>query len=577
MSNDSIDVSAQRMSCLLRAFWLVSGVLVVRLIYLQFGKKDECIYLSQKNYTATELLPALRGNFVDTYGHLLVSCRPVVDLYWVGKGNRFFTEEQKIILALLESTLGSNASLIARAERYKKKILLGKDVSLALLSRLYEASPADSCLHQEHRFTRTYPYGSLACHVIGYLNRFSFSGKSGLEAYCEQELQGKNGVVTSIKNAFGQSSGKQALQESKNGKTLSLTIDLPLQAQAEQLFSCQQSGVLLLMDPEDGALRVAVSYPGFDPNKFLDHLSSQEWEQMVAGNNPLLNRFSHAAYPPGSLFKLVTLAAGYEDGFVSDDTVINCKGSIEFCGRKYYCMRRWGHGMLTIKQALARSCNVLCYEIARMISIDRLAYYATLFGLGRKTGFILGEQPGLMPTSSWKRAYKKESWWQGETISASIGQSFVTMTPLQAARMVASIYQGYLVKPRILNDEEIVRDYLPIKEESLLFLRDSMREAVQSGTVKLLHSLKNFVIYAKTGTAQTCALDKVQGVRSREQQEHAWFASWFRYKNNKPLVLIVLLEHAGSSRYALDMAKKFFDHYQAIYEYRQKRKRTGAR
>ncbi len=569
MQDNLYEVRVFKIKSIIYFFWISVALIMIRLAYLQIGKNNELEQLGRKNYTITDTVPALRGNFIDCNGYLLVSCRPIAKLYWQGSGNRSLSLPQEELLSVISSALSAGSELaqtIRQAEKQKRKVLLREDVDLKVISKIYEQSTYKENLLLDHGFKRVYPYGSLASHIIGYLNRIDVEGRAGLERYFDNQLQGQKGYVTHIKNAVGKKVILQDQQQAQSGCTVQVTLDIRLQHLAENLFNDNQVGSLLVIDPEDGAIRASVSHPSFDPNLFLRPISTEAWKNKICVHNALLNRVSFATYPPASLFKLITLAAGCEEGIVDYDTKINCKGFVDFCGRKYHCMRRWGHGSLNIKQALARSCNIHCYEIALKIDIDTLASYAFEFGLGRKSNFLLGEDEGLIPTSAWKKRVKNESWWRGETISASIGQSYMKITPLQAARMIGAIYKGFLVKPRILVDEPIEKEMLSISPQTLEFLKDSMHEAVKTGTVKTLNSLEEFDIFAKTGTAQTCSLDKKIKNKTREQIEHAWFSGCFQYKDHRPLVIVAFLEHVGSSRYALMMAKKFFEGYKKLYE-----------
>ena len=153
----------------------------------------------------------------------------------------------------------------------------------------------------------------------------------------------------------------------------------------------------------------------------------------LAEKHPFLNRAFNACYPPGSLFKIVTLSAALENGYITPESYWFCNGLIEFAGREYHCSNKHGHGLLNTEQALAHSCNIMYFELAKRMNIDLLADYAHRYGLGLKTNVMFAEKEGLVPTNAWKRRVKKEKWWPGETLSAAIGQSYLLVTPLQIA------------------------------------------------------------------------------------------------------------------------------------------------
>ena len=198
------------------------------------------------------------------------------------------------------------------------------------------------------------------------------------------------------------------------------------------------------------------------------------------------------------------------------------------------------------------------------MKVDQIAHYARLFGLGEKTGIIFHEKEGLVPTSTWKLETKGERWWPGETLSVAIGQSFLAVTPIQIARMISSIFTASLTKPRILIDEPIQQQPLNLKPETLEFLQESMRAVVTKGTGHRVSHVKNIEIYAKTSTAQVSGLQKRN--LDTSYLEHGWFVAYFRYKEYKPLTLVILIEHTGSSRVPTITAKNFLIAYKKVMD-----------
>ena len=547
-------------------------VIIGRLFFLQVGQNQRFEILRKKNFLRVEKVPSMRGNVLDCKGHLLATNRPSFDLYWNGSGRfrlsaiqKKFLEKAKTIVG--EKTIdGSMERRIVRAERFSRNILLKKEISQDELCKISEQCGESSNLFLDRHFKRVYPYGFFASHILGYIRgnaEATLSGLCGLELKFQDDLQGEFGLVEHVINATGKKLYRTQSRPAISGNDIQLTLDVTMQSIAELLFSPGQAGAFIIMDPEDGAVRVMLSYPRFDPNMFLGPISQREWNENFSADSPLLNRAIHATYPPASIFKLVTLTAGLEEKVIDTDTEFTCCGYTLFYGQKYNCQRRWGHGVQTVKKALGASCNIPCYEIAQKITIDKLAAYAMRFGLGQSTNFLFRDKNGLVPTSYWKQAYKRERWWEGETLSVSIGQSFLLVTPLQIVRMVSSICSGYLVKPRILVDESVERYPLYVSEKTLDFLREVMKEVVQCGTARWLKDFTDFSIWAKTGTAQIISLKK-QMRGAKKQLEHAWFASYFSYKNEKRLAMAVLVENAGSSRPALKIAKNFFTIYKQV-------------
>ena len=547
-------------------------VILIRLFYLQVNQGEKFCELGEKNFLRTEFIPSRRGNVLDCNGRLLATNSPIFDLYWRGRGFRFASDQRNAI-EKLQKILGVDVvddlmvSRIKRAERFSRTLLVKSAISQDELCQISEQCSDSSNLYVDRRFKRVYPYKNLASHILGYLRRVrtrgGLEGLYGLERKFQDSLKGEVGYIRHVINATGKKLFQTEFRDAVAGSDVMLTLDLTLQSIAEILFKPGQSGAFIIMDPENGAIRALVSYPNFDPNLFLDHISEEDWNEKFTVDSPLLNRAIHSVYPPASIFKLITFVAGLEEGIIDTETVFDCKGFTRFCGQKYNCHRRWGHGLQSAQKALGVSCNVPCYEIAQKISVDQLAAYAMRFGLGQSTKFLFNDKSGLVPTSYWKQAHKGERWWKGETLSVSIGQSFLLVTPLQIVRMVASIGSGYLVRPRILLSEDEERYPLYVSESTLTFLREVMKEVVLRGTGRRLRKFTDFSIHAKTGTAQTVSL-KHQRKGSKKQLEHAWLGSFFSYKDKKPLAMVVLVENVGSCLPALQIAEKFFTIYKKV-------------
>jgi penicillin-binding protein 2 len=362
-------------------------------------------------------------------------------------------------------------------------------------------------------------------------------------------------------NSFGSNLYQEEVKHALSGKSIQTTLDFSLQHIAEQSFDADFSGALILMDPHNGALKALISRPSFDPMIFLEPLSYEQWHDLQQ-KKAFLNRAFNAMYPPASLFKLITISAALELGIIDENTTMHCKGYVRFAGRRYHCARRSGHGELSIPEAIAQSCNIPFYEIGKKISIDDLAHYAQRFGLGEKTHIMFNEEKGLVPTRQWKLETKGERWWLGETLSATIGQSYFLVTPIQVARMIASIFTGYLVTPRILEAESIQKTPLSLHAKTLKMLKRSLKSVVTQGTGAYVNKIEDLKIYAKTGTAQITSL--IKRAHNEQYREHAWFIAHFKHKNNDPLVLVLIVEHAGTSRIATNIAKRFLTAYSTL-------------
>lgn len=558
-------ILSERMRPILLCLFAALGTIVIYLFHLQISQSQLFSRLSKRNYLRTEHIASPRGNITDRNGALLVTNRPLYSLLWEGRGTRLTPAEhtalkQLLLLCKLDQEILPD---IEQAERRSQKYKLVNDISYEQLSEVLEKVPASKNLVIKETYERSYPHNNTACHIIGYLSvKDSLQGKMGLERLYEEDLQGHAGQKLKVTNAIGNPLHAHMVSHALAGKTLQTTLDLTLQQIAEDVFPSGYEGSMLFMD-EDGALEVVLSRPSFDPSIFLKPISHAQWN-LLQEKKSFMNCAFSACYPPASLFKLVTLAAGLETGIVTPHTPWHCKGYTDFKGRHYHCNNNTVHGQISTKQAFAQSCNQPFYEIGKRLSIDTLARYAQDLGLGSKTGILFPEQSGLVPTSQWKKRVKNEPWWPGETLSAAIGQSSLLVTPLQIACLVSALCTGYRVRPRILTDEPIVHELLSIKPSTLMYIQECLQGVIIQGTGSTLASLKGFKLKGKSGTAQVRS--RHTDVMRRKDMPHGYFTAHVQYRNEKPRTLVIFIEHAGSSSHAIRVAYNFLARYALAIE-----------
>lgn len=543
---------------------LCASVIIARLFYLQVIHALIFFKKSQQNFLRFEQILSPRGAILDIHGIPLATNRPIVTLCFKGSGNKNLVQRQKDALSLLnsflEQSIDEHMPAIADAERRSQKIVIASDISFEQLSKILEQFPNHPNITVETHFKRFYPHANLACHILGYINNLQqeSTGKMGLEKKYEEELKGIPGKQVKTINSVGKFMAVEEISKASAGKNLQTTIDFNIQKIAEEIFPENYRGTCIIMNPQNGSVITLLSRPAFDPNIFLSPLNNETWEALQE-TKPFLNRACNVSYPPASLFKLVSLAAALEHNLTTEETIWHCNGHSQFGGRTYYCNNHQGHGSLTTQQALAKSCNIPFYEIGKRIKIDILADYARRFGLGEKTNIALPEETGFIPTAAWKRTVYKEPWWPGETLSAMIGQGYLLATPIQMVCMIGAICEGELVTPRILQEEPIQKKPLAILPKTRKFLKKSMKRVVKDGTGRRLNKIRNMRMYAKTGTAQVSSLSLRE--KDEKYREHAWFVTHFKYKDNPPLVFLVLVENAGLSVFATNIAKNFIIKY----------------
>jgi penicillin-binding protein 2 len=317
------------------------------------------------------------------------------------------------------------------------------------------------------------------------------------------------------------------------------------------------------LDPRTGDVLAMVSQPSFDPNIFAHGIRAAEWQALVENpHHPLTNRTIQGQYPPGSTFKIIIAAAALEEGVINPFTGIYCGGAIQFGDRDFRCWKPGGHGEMFVHDALVHSCDVFFYQVGQRLGVELIAEYARKFGLGVPTGIGLEhEKGGLVPDSQWKLRRFDEPWYAGETLSVSIGQGYVTSTPMQLAQLIAATGVGARYRPRILSrietaEGDIVREIepelqepLPARKLTLDLVREALFDVVNSehGTGKAAQ-LAEVAVAGKTGTSQVV---KLTGSRKESEKlpwkhrDHAWFVAYAPAE--KPVIAIAaVLEHAGS-------------------------------
>lgn len=564
---------SQKIVSVLFCTGIAFGVLFLRLFYLQVIEQHSLFLQSQKNYLRFEKIAPLRGNIIDRNGELLATNKPTTHVYWKGTGNARLTQEQLSLLNTIaiiteqpiiidEDSLQS----ILHTEKYRGEILLAQDLSLEQISQIEEQLAGAPNIFLSTSCKRTYPFKNRASHILGYLGALQTPsiGKMGLEKVYDDQLHGTDGRRLKKINSVGTPLSHIDVEKALTGQTIQTTLDIGLQDIAETIFPTDKAGVVLIMDPQDGDILALVSRPDFDPNMFLNPITQEEWHALQE-EKPFLNRAFGACYPPGSLFKLVTASAALEHGIITPESTCYCQGFLNFCGRDYHCHCKTGHGTLSSTQAIAKSCDILFYDIAKRLHVDIIAEYAARYGFGEPTGSSFPEKKGLVPSSAWKKKALKERWWTGETLSMAIGQSYLLVSPIQAARLIGSIFTRHLVRPRIVLDEPIEKTPLNIRPETLSFLRNSMRFAVtEGGTGRAVSRVKDIEIYGKTSTAQVSALEKRE--LGGKYLEHGWFAAYLRYKDQRPMVIVILVENIGSSYVATALVRDFLVQYKRMID-----------
>ena len=432
---------------------------------------------------------------------------------------------------------------------------------------------------------RLYPQDGMMAHVIGYTGEISEAeldnpefarldpgaviGKFGIERQYNGTLMGVDGQKQVVVDNRG-----QVRQELKNkpavpGKDLCLTIDLDLQVVAELAME-GKNGAVVALDPRTGEVLAMVSRPTFDPNKFAVRIKSRDWKE-ITGNpdNPLLNRAIQAQLAPGSTFKPIMALAGLESGTVDDKWTVHCPGGAIFYGHYYHCHLKGGHGTVALHKGIVDSCDVYFYTLGNKMGIDKIDAYEDIVGYGHKTGVDLpNEMEGTAPSEKWKLRTQRQKWYAGETISLSIGQGALTVTPIQLARAIGGIAMGgqwrqpHLVKSPEWKDKPVEWSLDPANVKDVV---DGMCGVVnEAGATGVRAALPGIEVCGKTGTAQVASEDYVKAHKGDSQnlKDNAWFVG-FAPGRAPEIVVAALFEHGAESKFAApivrDVIKAYFD------------------
>lgn len=577
------EIGIYRQRCYIFAFVLVLTLtmLGVRLWYLQVIKGEEMRAKSERNRVRYLRIQPPRGKILDRFGRVIAGVRPGYNLCLI----RQEIKDQDIepLLAKLAPIIKEDMAAIrgrlhvSRSEPKYLPIVLARNLDWETLcyveAHLYELPG----VMIEIAPAREYSNGNLAPHFIGYLGEVSEEelkqeayanakagdvvGKLGVEARYNQELMGIAGSRVLEVDAVGRMERELESKPYVVGSDVYLTIDLELQKAAEEAME-GQVGAVVAMEATTGRILAMVSSPKFDPSVFEGGLSQQQWKELNDPlYKPLLNRPLQGTYAPGSTFKPFLAIGALEEGLVNENTSFFCRGSMEFAGHTFRCWNEHGHGSTSVYRAIVESCDVYFYNVGLKLGVDRIAKYARLFGLGEKTGIDLpSEKGGLIPDSAWKRKRYKDKWHEGETLSVSIGQGYVTVTPLQMARAYAAIANGgVLYHPQFL--EKIVRPTgevnqsfhpqadatLQLAKKTLELVRNGLMGVVQDerGTGKKAR-VPGVNVAGKTGTAQVVKQEKRKQDESMawKYRDHAWFVCYAPAE--KPEISVaVLVEHGG--------------------------------
>lgn len=526
------------------------------------------------NQNCVRLIPqeGSRGRIFDREGNVIVNNSLSYNVMVSGYGNSAIDKTLRSAARILDVDLNDLKGAYRRgytAAFMPATIAKNIDIKKAIALEELKADLDNIIIHPYP--LREYPYGRLACHVLGYLSEIDLWRLTKLESYGykTRDIVGFGGVEEKYDYLLRQEAGGLSVEVDhrgrlvtvfgfkppRNGKDMQLAIDLRVQKLAEEALR-GRSGSIVIMDPYSGEIIAMANNPNFDPSVFIRKSDSSIAGLFSDSGAPFINRAITGVYPAGSIFKLVVAAAALETGKINSSTTFKCTGGTQVGRQRFDC---WDtHDLESLIGAIAKSCNVFFYKSGLLVGAQTIYDYAVRFGFSQATSVDLPyEAPGFVPSPLLRKIYKFKNWFDGDTANFSIGQGELLVTPIQVVRMMAVFAnKGELVTPYIVKaiDGHDVSSFtkkvttLSLKSTTINYIRQGLRSTVTdpNGTANALSGL-GVSVAGKTGTAQVF-----------RGQPHGWFAGFFPFQEPE-YAICVFLENGGSGHAASLVAKQIIE------------------
>ena len=524
-----------------------------RLAWLQLAHGSENRVLADENRVRLVPRSPMRGRLLDRRGRLMAGNRLTYNLYLLPKelNDARWQQLQPRLANLLQipaDRLNHQRQSGLNPDGYRIELIA--DLKPDQVLRLKEQQVNLQGLQVDQDYRRSYTYGALGAHVLGYTSPITDAeyqyleekgyriqdriGRIGIEAVYENHLRGEWGGQQLEVNAAGEVQRVLGDKQAKAGKDLTLTLDLDLQRAADEALGTVAKGAIVALDPRTGAVRAMASKPNYDPNIFSRNINTAEWKFLNRTEAPLLNR-ALQGFPPASTFKIVTTAAGIESGLMNAKSTLPTFNSFCYAGMCYG--DHGSFGAIGFPLALAVSSNSFYYQVGLKVGEAELFKAARRFGYGSYTGIELKteESPGLLGDAAWKKQVLKEAWTPVDTITSAIGQGALQVTPLQMARLYAAVANGgNLVTPHLVEGKHVPKPQgMGLKADTIKMLHQGLRRAVTEGTAKVLADPNLPAVAGKTGTGE-----------DPPRPDHAWFGCYAPAEKPQ-LVIVAFAENSG--------------------------------
>jgi penicillin-binding protein 2 len=572
------------------ASYVIVGMIVLLLLgfwKLQVIDSDQYGQMAERNRVRSIPIIAPRGRMLDRDGRVLVDNYPSFSVLLLRDDQ---AEVNKYLPAIAD---GLGLSLDDIKEQLSSTEKLPKFQPIVIKP---EATPGDVAFIESHRkdipilemlmvHRRRYIPGGFMAHASGYVGEVSeqqieasngkyrpgdIAGKSGLERQYNDLLVGTDGMRRVVVNSVGKEITHLDQQEPIPGKQIQLTIDYDLQEIAEKGLG-DKKGAVVALDPRTGEILAFASHPAPDPNDFAIRVSKEEWQRLNEdAGKPLLNRVTQAQLAPGSVFKIIMATAMLESKVPSENFTAFCPGYGVFYGQMHRCWvyGKSSHGAVNLHSAIVRSCDVFFYNIGMRMGIDTISKYAKMLGLGAKTAIDLpSEESGLVPSEEWVQRVYHHKWYPGSTISVSIGQGSVMVTPLQVAYVIGGIASaGEFKQPHLLKDAANVGSkHVDLAESTVEQVTRGMYGVInEAGGTGQAVKLQGIEFCGKSGTAQMMSYGAASRLGLGKGKNDGWFVG-FAPRRDPEIVVAALVEdtseHGGtvSGPVVRDIVKAYYD------------------
>jgi penicillin-binding protein 2 len=587
-----------RLSGLQAVVAVVFAALAVAFWIFQVAEHQKFDEMADNNHRRRLPLPAPRGVLFDRNGKVLVENQNTFNIALDREQSGNIEETLRVLAAATgadEAKMRETVNRRRREPSYRPIVLIENATMEQVIAFRARQLELPGIIKQEVP-ARQYPQSEMGAHLFGYVSEASETdlarpeyagaeagsmvGKAGVEQAYNKQLMGKDGDRLVVVNSRGREMAEASKTPPVEGRRIQLTVDADVQRATEEGFAHYgYNGAAVILDPRSGEVLAFTSLPAYNPNQFAGGIDLADWNSLLTNElKPLQNRALQGRYSPGSTFKIAVATAALEEG-VSPDFRVFCPGGATFYGRYFQCHLKGGHGSVDMRHAIEKSCNVYFYTLGNMLGVDKIHKWASLLGLGERSGIDLpGELKGLVPSTAWKKTTSEPKWYPGETISVSIGQGQVNVTPISLAVMMMTIANGGTrYTPHVVKAVDEGKGWEPVPApppQSTVKMKDSTIAALHEGLWMVVNAagtggrarIEGFNVAGKTGTAQMISLTGAKVMKGKmDVRDHGWFV--FFAPHDKPEIAgVIFAERAEHGYLGAPIAKYAMETYFAKKE-----------